>query len=122
MRLTRHWNGALGRRDAEPPSRWARAFVGRAAVELIMVVVCAGVSGAAMAADDGQWPIPAKNYANTRYSELTQINTENVKSLKLAWTFDTGVRRGQESAPIVVGQTMYVVTPYPNVLYALDLK
>src|SRR5919107_3529588 len=65
--------------------------------------------------------MPAKDYASTRYSGLDQINTENVKNLKVAWTFSTGVNRGQEAAPLVVGQTMYVVTPYPNILYALDL-
>ena len=64
----------------------------------------------------------AKNYANTRYSELDQITAENVKGLKLAWKFDTGVHRGQEAAPIVAGNTMYVVTPWPNVLYAFDLS
>jgi PQQ-dependent dehydrogenase (methanol/ethanol family) len=63
----------------------------------------------------------AKDYANTRYSGLQDINTTNVKNLKLAWTFSTGVLRGQEAAPLVVNGTMYVVTPYPNVLYALDL-
>ncbi|HEY0384878.1 MAG TPA: methanol/ethanol family PQQ-dependent dehydrogenase [Pyrinomonadaceae bacterium] len=72
--------------------------------------------------EDGQWIMPAKNYASTRYSGLDQINTENVKNLKVAWTFSTGVNRGQEAAPIVVGNTMYVVTPYPNILYALDLN
>ncbi|OLE56051.1 MAG: methanol dehydrogenase, partial [Acidobacteria bacterium 13_1_20CM_3_53_8] len=45
----------------------------------------------------------------------------NIKNLKVAWTFSTGVNRGQEAAPIVVGNMMYVVTPYPNILYALDL-
>src|SRR3954451_10309728 len=68
------------------------------------------------------WPMAAKNYENTRYSELDQINAENVKTLKPAWTFDTGIHRGQEAAPIVVGKTMYVVTPWPNVLYAFDLS
>jgi glucose dehydrogenase len=72
-------------------------------------------------AEDGQWPMAAKNYANTRYSGLGEITTQNVKNLKVAWTFSTGVNRGHEAAPIVVGQTMYVVTPYPNILYALDL-
>jgi PQQ-dependent dehydrogenase (methanol/ethanol family) len=72
-------------------------------------------------AEDGQWLMPAKNYASTRFSGLDQINTENVKNLKVAWTFDTGVNRGQEAAPIVVNNTMYIVTPYPNILYALDL-
>src|SRR3954463_6621527 len=43
---------------------------------------------------DGEWPMPAKTFAATRYSELDQISTENVKSLKVAWTFSTGVNRG----------------------------
>src|SRR3954471_4456517 len=72
--------------------------------------------------DDGQWTMPAKNYQATRYSELDQINASNAKDLKVAWTFSTGVNRGHEAAPLVVGDTMYVVTPYPNILYALDLK
>lgn len=72
--------------------------------------------------EDGQWPMAAKNYANTRFSGLDQINATNVAGLKVAWTFSTGVDRGQEAAPIVVGDTMYIVTPYPNQLYALDLK
>jgi len=64
----------------------------------------------------------AKDFAQTRFSRLDQVSTENVKNLKVAWTFSTGVNRGQEAAPIVVGETMYVVTPYPNILYALDLN
>ncbi len=71
--------------------------------------------------DDGQWVMAAKNYASTRYSTLDQINTQNVKNLKLAWTFSTGVTRGHEAAPLVVNNTMYIVTPWPNYLYALDL-
>jgi len=73
-------------------------------------------------AEDGQWPMAAKNYANTRFSGLDEINASNVAGLKVAWTFSTGIDRGQEAAPIVVGETMFVVTPYPNQLYALDLK
>src|SRR5437763_8346453 len=72
-------------------------------------------------ADDGQWIMAAKNYASTRYSTLDQINTGNVKNLKLAFTFSTGLTRGHEAAPLVVNNTMYVVTPWPNLLYALDL-
>ena len=71
--------------------------------------------------DDGQWVMASKDYANTRYSALQQVTSENVAALKPAWTFSTGVLRGQEAAPLVVGSTMYVVTPYPNFLYALDL-
>src|SRR3954447_4747121 len=72
--------------------------------------------------DDGQWVMPSKTYESTRFSGLDQITIKNVKDLKVAWTFSTGVNRGQEAAPIVVGSTMYVVTPYPNILYALDLN
>jgi lanthanide-dependent methanol dehydrogenase len=71
--------------------------------------------------DDNQWIMPAKNYASTRYSGLDEINTDNVRHLRLAWTFSTGVLRGHEAAPLVVNNTMYLVTPYPNILYALDL-
>jgi lanthanide-dependent methanol dehydrogenase len=70
---------------------------------------------------DGQWTTPAKDYASTRYSALDEINADNVASLKVAFSFATGVNRGQESAPLVVGSTMFVLTPYPNILYALDL-
>lgn len=72
--------------------------------------------------EDGQWTMAPKDYANLRYSGLDQINTSNVVNLKVQWAFSTGVNRGQEAAPLVVGDTMYVVTPYPNILYALDLK
>jgi PQQ-dependent dehydrogenase (methanol/ethanol family) len=71
--------------------------------------------------EDAQWVMAAKDYANRRYSALNQINSKNVKNLKVAWTFATGVQRGQEAAPLVVGKTMYVPAPYPNYLYALDL-
>ncbi len=71
--------------------------------------------------DDTQWVIPAKNYAGTRYSSLDQINTGNVGDLTVAWTFSTGVLRGHEGSPLVVGNTMYVHTPFPNIVYALDL-
>ncbi len=71
---------------------------------------------------EDDWPMPGKNYALTRFSQLEQITVENAKNLRVAWTFSTGVNRGHEAAPIVVGSMMYVVTPYPNILYGLDLK
>src|SRR4051794_14265660 len=79
-------------------------------------------AGQAADREEGEWPMAAKDYAQTRYSGLDQITTKNAKDLKVAWTFSTGVNRGQEAAPVVVGTTMYVVTPFPNILYALDLK
>jgi PQQ-dependent dehydrogenase (methanol/ethanol family) len=77
---------------------------------------------AAAPKDDGQWASPAKNYASTRYSELADINAGNVGGLQVAFTFSTGVNPGHEAPPLVVGSTMYVLTPYPNILYALDLS
>ncbi|MBZ9733627.1 methanol/ethanol family PQQ-dependent dehydrogenase [Mesorhizobium sp. CA18] len=77
---------------------------------------------AAAPPDDGQWTMPAKNYASTRYSELAEINEGNVKNLQVAFTFSTGVNKGQEAAPLVVGSTMYIVSPFPNIVYALDLS
>ena len=76
---------------------------------------------AAAPAEDGQWTSPAKNFANTRYSGLDEINTGNVGQLQVAFSFSMGVNRGQESAPLVVGSTLYVVAPFPNYLFALDL-
>ena len=70
---------------------------------------------------DGDWTMPARDYASTRFSPLAQVTTANVGNLKVEFTFSTGVNRGQEAAPIVVGDTMYIVTPYPNIVYALDL-
>ncbi|MDQ2671095.1 MAG: PQQ-binding-like beta-propeller repeat protein, partial [Gemmatimonadota bacterium] len=71
--------------------------------------------------EDGEWRMPAKDFASTRFSGLDEIRADNAKNLELAWTFSTGVLRGHEAAPIVANNTMYVVTPHPNYLYALDL-
>ncbi len=91
-------------------------------VVLIMALALASVAAENPApSKDGQWLRPAKDFASTRYSDLAEINVGNVKQLKLAWSFSTGVNRGQEAAPLVVDATMYVVTPFPNILYALDL-
>jgi lanthanide-dependent methanol dehydrogenase len=78
-------------------------------------------AAAAAQAQDGQWTMPGRNYASTRYSELSEISSGNVNQLRVAFTFSMGVNKGQESAPLVVGDTMYIVSPYPNILYALDL-
>lgn len=63
----------------------------------------------ALSRDSVQWVIAPKNYANTRSSELDQINPDNVDRLQVAWRFSIGVNQGQEAAPLVVGNTMYVV-------------
>jgi PQQ-dependent dehydrogenase (methanol/ethanol family) len=70
---------------------------------------------------DGQWMMPAGDYGNTRYSPLDKINTSNVQNLHVVGTFSTGIPHGHEGAPLVVGSTLYIVTPFPNNLIALDL-
>ncbi len=71
--------------------------------------------------DPANWAMPAGGYASTRYSSLDQINARNVQALAPAWSFSTGVLRGHEGAPLVVGDVMFVHTPFPNFVYALDL-
>ena len=98
---------ACTREDAPPPSDRAAPT--------------AASPAATATPDDGQWVMPARNHGSTRYSGLAEINTGNVHQLRQAWSFSTGVLRGHEAAPLVVGSTMFVVTPFPNILYALDL-
>jgi lanthanide-dependent methanol dehydrogenase len=69
----------------------------------------------------GEWTTPGRDLGLTRYSPMTDINASNVQNLKVATTFSTSVLHGHEGQPLVVGQTMYVVTPYPNLLYSIDL-
>ena len=75
-----------------------------------------------LASDSKNWAMPTGDYANTRYSKLNQINEDNVKNLQVKWTFSTGVLRGHEGGPLVIGDVMYVHTPFPNIVYALDLN
>ena len=86
-----------------------------------LLLLCLPFLQGTPARDDGQWTMPGKNYAATRYSGLAQITATNATRLKPLWTFSTGVLGGHEGQPLVVGSTMYVVTPFPNVLYAFDL-
>jgi PQQ-dependent dehydrogenase (methanol/ethanol family) len=72
--------------------------------------------------DDTQWVMPLGDYSSTRYSTLEEINKDNVGDLQVAWTFSTGVLRGHEGGPLVIGDVMYVHTPFPNIVYALDLN
>lgn len=72
--------------------------------------------------DPANWAMQLGNYYGQRYSTLDQITKDNVQDLRVAWTFSTGVLRGHEGGPLVVGDTMYIHTPFPNIVYALDLK
>jgi PQQ-dependent dehydrogenase (methanol/ethanol family) len=97
----------------------------------VMALALTGVLSTQAAANDDlanrtkdakQWAMQAGDYSNHRYSTLDQINAKNVGSLKAAWSFSTGVLRGHEGSPLVIGDVMYVHTPFPNIVYALDLN
>ena len=92
-------------------------------------LTCAGAYGVSaneellkLTSDPKNWAMQSGDYANTRYSKLNQINKDNVKNLQVKWTFSTGVLRGHEGGPLVIGDVMYVHTPFPNIVYALDLN
>jgi len=74
------------------------------------------------AKNPGQWVMPGRTYDLQRHSPLKQITTANVKDLQVAWTFSTGVLRGHEGNPLVIGHVMYVHSAFPNKVLALDLS
>jgi lanthanide-dependent methanol dehydrogenase len=102
----------------------------RASLWLLAAIAVGGMASVASANDQllkleqdaNQWVMPTGDYANHRYSTLSQITKDNVKDLRPVWTFSTGVLRGHEGAPLVIGDVMYVHTPFPNYVYALDLN
>lgn len=67
------------------------------------------------------WAMQAGNMQNHRYSTLKQINKENVKDLRVAWQFSTGVLRGHEGGPLVIGDMLYIHSPFPNKVFAIGL-
>src|SRR5262245_7096996 len=74
-----------------------------------------------LTSDPNNWATWGGNYAGTRYSTLSQIDKSNVGNLKVAWTFSTGVLRGHEGGPLVVGGTLYIHTPFPNKVFSINL-
>jgi PQQ-dependent dehydrogenase (methanol/ethanol family) len=81
----------------------------------------AQIAPAAARAEDGQWTMPLGDYAASRFSALDQINVANVARLRPVFTFATGIPKGHEAPPLVIGATMFIVSPFPNVVTALDL-
>ena len=75
-----------------------------------------------MTQNSSDWAMQSGDYANHRFSKLKQITNENVGKLEPVWTFSTGVLRGHEGGPLVIGDIMYVHAPFPNTVYALDLN
>lgn len=75
-----------------------------------------------MAKDPANWVMTGRDYNAQNYSEMTDINKENVRQLRPAWSFSTGVLHGHEGTPLVVGDRMFVHSPFPNTTFALDLN
>jgi PQQ-dependent dehydrogenase (methanol/ethanol family) len=92
---------------------------------LISSAVCAAALATAQIAHaqgaGAEWTTPAGTVQGTRFSNLNQINPANVARLTEEFHFTTGIETGHEGAPLVVGTTMYMVTPFPNRLIAFDL-
>lgn len=92
-------------------------------------MVCLAFPGVAIAnadverniANSKNWAMQAGDMYNQRYSKLKQINAGNVGKMQVAWTFSTGVLRGHEGSPLVVDGKMYLHSPFPNKVFALDL-
>ncbi|WP_119168457.1 methanol/ethanol family PQQ-dependent dehydrogenase [Algihabitans albus] len=75
-----------------------------------------------LAKDPSNWVMTGRDYSANNYSEMDQINSENVTELRSAWSFSTGVLHGHEGTPLVIGDVMYVHSPFPNTTFALDLN
>ncbi len=96
------------------------------AIGTALVLILPGLSGAntelmRLMDNPNNWASWGGDYAGTRYSKLNQINSKNVGDLQVAWTFSTGVLRGHEGGPLVIGDTLYVHTPFPNKVFAINL-
>jgi PQQ-dependent dehydrogenase (methanol/ethanol family) len=88
---------------------------------LLALGACLALSAPRVSAQDAQWPVASGTVQALRFSPLSEITPANANRLGLAFSFDTGLKHGQESATLVVDGTMFFVTPFPNTVYALDL-
>ena len=84
-------------------------------------VVSANSEVMALSQNPDNWVMWGRTYDGQRYSPLNQINKENVGNLQVAWTFSTGVLRGHEGGPLVIGDTMWIHTPFPNKVFSINL-
>jgi PQQ-dependent dehydrogenase (methanol/ethanol family) len=89
--------------------------------QFLGVLLFVATAAAQQPADDGEWRTAGKDPGLTRFSSLAQITTANAAQLKLALHFPTGLDRGHEAAPVIAENTMFVVGPFPNLVWAFDL-
>jgi len=88
---------------------------------LLMLLVLLAAPCAALAQSGATWTTPSGDLQGTRYSSLSEITTSNVGSLVEELNFPTNAIASHEGNPLVVNNVMYVVTPWPNKLIAMDL-
>ncbi|HAS40069.1 MAG TPA: PQQ-dependent dehydrogenase, methanol/ethanol family [Microscillaceae bacterium] len=67
------------------------------------------------------WISHGLDYAETRFSKLNQITTQNVKNLKLEWSYNLNARRGIEATPIVVDGIMYLTGTWSKI-FAINVR
>jgi quinohemoprotein ethanol dehydrogenase len=67
------------------------------------------------------WLTHGRDYAETRFSPLAAIDSDNVNRLGLAWQWDTGTFRGLEATPLVANGVLYATAPWSEV-FALDAR
>ncbi|MEL7139121.1 MAG: methanol/ethanol family PQQ-dependent dehydrogenase, partial [Pseudomonadota bacterium] len=99
-----------------------KALIGLLAASALGAPALANDNVLQLTSNPNGWALQTGDYANTRYSKLAEINRDNVGDLQVAWTFSTGVLRGHEGGPLVIGDIMYIHSPFPNKIYALDLS
>src|SRR6478735_8363418 len=97
---------------------WRRVALGMLAIPMLAF---ANADVEKNIANSKNWAMQAGDMYNQRYSKLNQINAGNVGKMQVAWTFSTGVLRGHEGSPLVIDGKMYLHSPFPNKVWALDL-
>src|SRR6188474_1598366 len=76
----------------------------------------------ANAANSGEeWLTYGRDYYESRFSPLNQIDTSNVSQLGVAWTFDTDSFRGLEATPLIHDGIVYATRPWSSV-FAMDAR
>jgi lanthanide-dependent methanol dehydrogenase len=104
-----------------PPSRRWPAYLASAAAGMALAgPLQAQIQGQAQGAG-AEWTTPAGTPQGTRFSTLADITPANVGTLVEEFSFPTGATASHQGQPLVIGSTMYIVTPFPNKLIALDL-
>ena len=91
-----------------------------AAVLAVPAIATANADLEKLTQNPANWATWGGDYAGTRFSKLNQITTDNVKTMQPAWSFSTGVLRGHEGGPLAVNGVLFIHTPFPNTVYAID--